>query len=126
MDEAKPIDLSALHLDSLTAAAGMSRRKQSNPRQIKRKFLSFTRRAAALPGGSEFIPDRRLRCRPDRTGPDRPDRHPRAACHGARVSLRALLFSGEDLQSRPADAAAAKLSPLRPSYWKKSSYFISS
>lgn len=72
MDEAKPIDLSALHLDSLTAAAGMSRRKQSNPRQIKRKFLSFTRRAAALPGGSEFIPDRRLRCAAGRTGPAGP------------------------------------------------------
>lgn len=37
MDEPKPIDLSALHLDSLTSrTAGMSRRKQSNPRQIKR------------------------------------------------------------------------------------------
>lgn len=55
MDEAKPIDQSVLHLDSLTAAAaGMSRRKQSNPRQIKRKFLSFTRRCAAFSACSEF------------------------------------------------------------------------
>ncbi|CAF98067.1 unnamed protein product [Tetraodon nigroviridis] len=39
LDEPEPIDLSALHLDSVTSrAAGMSRRKQSNPRQIKRKF----------------------------------------------------------------------------------------
>ncbi|XP_071391837.1 zinc finger protein ZFPM2-like, partial [Centroberyx affinis] len=37
LDEPKPIDLSVLHLDSLTSrTAGMSRRKQSNPRQIKR------------------------------------------------------------------------------------------
>lgn len=41
LDEPEPIDQSALHLDSLTSrAAGMSRRKQSNPRQIKRKFPS--------------------------------------------------------------------------------------
>lgn len=40
LDETKPIDLSVLHLDPLTSLAGMSRRKQSNPRQIKRR-LSF-------------------------------------------------------------------------------------
>ena len=42
LDEPEPIDLSVLHLDSLTSrTAGMSRRKQSNPRQIKRKFFFF-------------------------------------------------------------------------------------
>ncbi|KAF3840188.1 hypothetical protein F7725_018905 [Dissostichus mawsoni] len=38
LDEPEPIDLSVLHLDSLTSrTAGMSRRKQSNPRQIRRE-----------------------------------------------------------------------------------------
>lgn len=53
MDEPEPIDQSALHLDSLTSrAAGMSRRKQSNPRQIKRKFPSCCLAVAARLAGA--------------------------------------------------------------------------
>lgn len=98
LDEPEPIDLSVLHLDSLTSrTAGMSRRKQSNPRQIKRKFffvvfffLMLSRRYTASPSLLEFAEY----CNDsDHTEADSAAlnyRHSCVACHGpyAPVSLR--------------------------------------